>query len=103
MSETLIAATSEFSALFPAGAALERVATGFVWAEGGVWVPGANELRFSDIPNNRIMAWSPEGGLRTFRQPSQRTNGHTLDLSRCDDKLRAWRALRQPHDGGRNL
>ena len=81
MSETLIAATSEFSALFPAGAALERVATGFVWAEGGVWVPGANELRFSDIPNNRIMAWSPEGGLRTFRQPSQRTNGHTLDLS----------------------
>ena len=58
MSETLIAATSEFSALFPAGAALERVATGFVWAEGGVWVPGANELRFSDIPNNRIMAWS---------------------------------------------
>ena len=48
MSETLIAATSEFSALFPAGAALERVATGFVWAEGGVWVPGANELRFSD-------------------------------------------------------
>ena len=81
MSETLIAATSEFSTLFPAGAALERVATGFVWAEGGVWVPGANELRFSDIPNNRIMAWSPETGLRTFRQPSQRTNGHTLDLS----------------------
>lgn len=81
MSETLIAATSRFSTLFPAGAALERVATGFVWAEGGVWVPGANELRFSDIPNNRIMAWSPETGLRTFRQPSQRTNGHTLDLS----------------------
>ncbi len=44
-----------------------------------MWFSELNELRFSDIPNNRIMRWSPVTGLSTFRQPSQRTNGHTRD------------------------
>lgn len=68
-----------FLDLFPAGAALTRLATGFTWAEGPVWFSEFNELRFSDIPNNRMMRWSPVAGLSTFRQPSQRTNGHTRD------------------------
>lgn len=68
-----------FLDLFPAGAALTRLATGFIWAEGPVWFSELNELRFSDIPNNRMMRWSPVGGLSVFRQPSQRTNGHTRD------------------------
>jgi gluconolactonase len=68
-----------FDALFPAGAALTRLATGFIWAEGPVWFGDLGELRFSDIPNNRIMRWRPEGGLSVFRQPAQRTNGHTRD------------------------
>jgi gluconolactonase len=70
----------EFLTFFPAGAALTKLATGFIWAEGPVWLSEFNELRFSDIPNNRMMRWSPTGGLSTFRQPSQRTNGHTRDL-----------------------
>jgi len=69
----------EFLSFFPAGAALTRIATGFLWAEGPVWFGELDELRFSDIPNNRIMRWSPTGGLSLFRQPSQRTNGHTRD------------------------
>ncbi|MCB1380773.1 MAG: SMP-30/gluconolactonase/LRE family protein [Alphaproteobacteria bacterium] len=68
-----------FLDFFPAGAALTQLATGFIWAEGPVWFGEFNELRFSDIPNNRMMRWSPVGGLSTFRQPSQRTNGHTRD------------------------
>lgn len=68
-----------FLDFFPAGAALTKLATGFKWAEGPVWFGELNELRFSDIPNNRIMRWSPVTGLSTFRQPSQRTNGHTRD------------------------
>ena len=47
-----------------------KLATGFIWAEGPVWFSELNELRFSDIPNNRIMRWSPVTGLSTFRQPS---------------------------------
>ncbi|MBB5753754.1 SMP-30/gluconolactonase/LRE family protein [Prosthecomicrobium pneumaticum] len=69
----------EFLSLFPAGATLTRIATGFIWAEGPVWFGELNELRFSDIPNNRIMRWSPTAGLSVFRQPAQRTNGHTRD------------------------
>ena len=68
-----------FLGLFPAGAALTRLTTGFIWAEGPVWFSELNELRFSDIPNNRMMRWSPVTGLSVFRQPSQRTNGHTRD------------------------
>lgn len=70
-----------FAAFFPEGAALEKIATGFIWAEGPVWIDELAELRFSDIPNNRMMSWSEIGGLKTFRQPSQRTNGSTRDRS----------------------
>lgn len=78
-SNCLSADAKDFAALFPAGAALTRFATGFLWAEGPVWFSELNELRFSDIPNNRMMRWSPVSGLSVFRQPSQRTNGHTRD------------------------
>ncbi|RYE79483.1 MAG: SMP-30/gluconolactonase/LRE family protein [Hyphomicrobiales bacterium] len=70
-----------FSGFLPEGAALEKIATGFIWAEGPVWIDELAELRFSDIPNNRMMSWSEIGGLKTFRQPSQRTNGSTRDRS----------------------
>ncbi|HEU0223009.1 MAG TPA: SMP-30/gluconolactonase/LRE family protein [Paracoccaceae bacterium] len=77
---TVLAADEpEFAGFFPAGAARTRLATGFVWAEGPVWFGELAELRFSDIPNNRILRWSPSGGLSLFRQPAQRTNGHTRD------------------------
>ena len=78
-SSCLAADTKDFAALFPTGAALTRLASGFLWAEGPVWFGEMNELRFSDIPNNRMMRWSPVSGLSVYRQPSQRTNGHTRD------------------------
>ncbi|MCA3555602.1 SMP-30/gluconolactonase/LRE family protein [Aestuariivirga sp.] len=71
--------SQRFLDFFPKGAALTKLATGFIWAEGPVWFSELNELRFSDIPNNRMMRWSPVSGLSVFRQPSQRTNGHTRD------------------------
>ena len=43
---------------FPAFAgtmAVERVATGFRWAEGPVYFPAGRYVLFSDIPNNRIV------------------------------------------------
>lgn len=75
----LAADSPRFQEFFPPGAALTKLATGFAWAEGPVWFSELNELRFSDIPNNRMMRWSPVGGLSVFRQPSQSTNGHTRD------------------------
>jgi gluconolactonase len=68
---------------FPAFAgtmAVERVATGFRWAEGPVYFPAGRYVLFSDIPNNRIMRFSEDDGhLSTFRQPSMNSNGNTID------------------------
>jgi gluconolactonase len=68
---------------FPAFAgtsAVERVATGFRWAEGPVYFPAGRYLLFSDIPNNRIMRLSEDDNhLSVFRQPSMNSNGNTID------------------------
>jgi gluconolactonase len=68
-----------FASFFKPDSALNQLATGFIWVEGPVWLDDIQELRFSDIPNNRMMTWSQQKGTRVFRQPSQRTNGSTLD------------------------
>ena len=34
---------------------------------------------FSDILNNRIMRWTPDGNCVVWREPSHRTNGQTFD------------------------
>ena len=60
-------------------APLKKLASGFDWAEGPVWMGDANCLLFSDIPNNRIMRWAPDTGLSTYRAPSNFSNGHTRD------------------------
>ncbi|MEJ3654222.1 SMP-30/gluconolactonase/LRE family protein [Actinomycetes bacterium KLBMP 9759] len=67
--------------LLEAGAELEKVATGAIWAEGPVWVAASATLRFSDIPNNRILQFSEATGeLTTYRDGVDFTNGRTLDL-----------------------
>jgi len=54
--------------IIPAGATLERVATGFTWVEGPVWVHGS--LFFAEIPSNSIRRWTPGRGVSVFLQPS---------------------------------
>ncbi|CTQ51206.1 SMP-30/gluconolactonase/LRE family protein [Jannaschia donghaensis] len=61
-------------------APVKRLATGFDWVEGPVWFGDADCLLFSDIPNNRILRWSEETGISTYRAPSNYSNGHTRDL-----------------------
>jgi gluconolactonase len=60
-------------------APLKQLATGFDWVEGPVWFGDAGCLLFSDIPNNRILRYTPGVGVTTFRQPSNYANGHTRD------------------------
>lgn len=68
------------SSLLVAGAELEKVATGAVWAEGPVWVPLRRAVRFSDIPNNRILEYSEDTDeLTVFAEGVEYTNGRTLD------------------------
>ncbi len=83
-------------------AAVERIATGFRWAEGPVYFRDGGYLLFSDIPNNRIMRWLEEDGhLSVFRAPSNYSNGNTRDrqgrLVTCEHDTR--RVTRTEHDG----
>ncbi len=72
-------------------AAIERIATGFRWAEGPVWFGDGGYLVFSDIPNNRMLRWTEsDGHLSVFRAPSNYTNGNTRD--------RAGRLISCEHD-----
>src|SRR5580692_643082 len=43
--------------IIPAGAALEKVAGGFTWTEGPIWMP-SGYLVFADIPSNTIRKWT---------------------------------------------
>jgi gluconolactonase len=54
--------------IVPAGAKLERIATGFTWTEGTVWLDGS--LFFADITSNSIRRWTPGKGVSIFLQPS---------------------------------
>ncbi|HWI28151.1 MAG TPA: SMP-30/gluconolactonase/LRE family protein [Stellaceae bacterium] len=89
---------------FPAqgNAAIERVATGFRWAEGPVYFRDGGYLLWSDIPNNRMMRWLEEDGhVSVFRSPSNYSNGNTRDrdgrLVTCEHDTR--RVTRTEHDG----
>ncbi len=75
----LDAHSSGFHNLFPNGARLERLATGFRFTEGPVWLPREEALLFSDIPGNRIYRISRNDNLSVFREPSGHANGLTLD------------------------
>lgn len=60
-----------FDALIPKGAHIEKLATGFKWTEGPVWVKNGGYVLFSDIPNNAIHQWTPGKGLkRDFIKPA---------------------------------
>jgi gluconolactonase len=83
-------------------AGIERIATGFRWAEGPVYVRDGGYLLWSDIPNNRIMRWSEDDGhVSVFRYPSNYSNGNTRDregrLITCEHDSR--RVTRTEHDG----
>jgi gluconolactonase len=62
-------------------AAIERIATGFRWAEGPVYFRDGRYLLWSDLPNNRIMRWlEDDGHVSVYRANSNYANGNTRDL-----------------------
>lgn len=67
--------------LLPRDAVLDRVHSGSIWAEGPLWIPSRARLRWSDIPNNRILEYGPETGETTaYATDVEFTNGRALDL-----------------------
>lgn len=72
-----------FRALVPPNGFVERLFTGARWAEGPAYFPAGDFLLFSDIPNDRILRWVPDGvgpgAVTGFRRPAHFTNGNTRD------------------------
>lgn len=70
----------EFRQLVQGNEKLELLDDSCRWAEGPVWFADANMLVWSDIPNNRLMRWTPDGGASVFRHNANFINGNFRDL-----------------------
>jgi gluconolactonase len=84
---------SNLSDLLPNGTGLDKVFTGAIWSEGPCWIPERKALRWSDIPNNRILEYFPESReTKVYKSDVEFTNGRTLDLDgsvlQCSHGLR---------------
>ena len=65
------------------------------WLEGPAYSPAWRTLLFSDIPNDRVLAWDEAtGGVGVWRSPGGYANGRTVD--------RAGRMLQCEH-GSRSV
>lgn len=60
----------QLDTLLPADAHLEKLAEGFNWTEGPVWMPQPSQLVFSDVPENIVYRWRAGRGIDIFLQPS---------------------------------
>jgi gluconolactonase len=57
-------------ALIERDAPIEKLADGFIWSEGPVWIPERQSLFFSDVPANRMYRWSEREGISLYLSPS---------------------------------
>lgn len=69
-------------AIIPPAPIAEKVAGDFGFTEGPVWVRDGF-LLFSDIPNNVIFKWQPDGGISEFLKPSGYNGSDTDPGSHC--------------------
>jgi gluconolactonase len=76
----VIALDKKFNKYKIGNAAIQRLYTGLLWAEGPAWNGVGRYLVLSDIPNNVQMRWLEEDGhVSVFRNPSGYSNGNTFD------------------------
>jgi gluconolactonase len=88
---TILRLDSALDALVPPGTKIEKVAGGFLFTEGPIWVHEGGYLLFSDPNDNLIYRWSQDDGVSVYRTHSGYTgmdigeysqpgsNGLTLD------------------------
>lgn len=71
--------TPEFEKLIAKDAKVEKLAGGYKFTEGPIWLRDGR-LAFSDIPNDVVHVYDPKSKkVGDFRRPSAQTNGNTLD------------------------
>jgi len=84
---------TRFACVADGASRLQQLCTGAAWSEGPVWLRETAELLWSDIPNNRMLCWHAERGMRVWRDAVEFTNGHVCEvdgsLLHCSHGLRA--------------
>ena len=76
-----------------------------VWAEGPVWIPARRAVRYSDIPNDRILEWSEETGrVSVYATGVEFTNGRIFAVIEhsIPDGIRRRTRQRVEHRPGRS-
>ena len=63
---TILRLEPGFNGLVPAGAIIEKIADGFVFTEGPVWIREEARLLFSDLRANAIIQWTEADGATPF-------------------------------------
>ena len=86
---TILRVDPRVDALVPPDARIEKLAEGFTFIEGPVWIRSESRLLFSDVRGNEIYQWTEADGASTFIDPvfegdrtgrrSISSNGLTLD------------------------
>lgn len=104
-----------FFALIPAATPIEKLASGFDWSEGPVWMKKGGYLLFSDVPSNTVYRWKAGQGVSIYLKPSGYTgatpragepgsNGLTVDsegrLTLCEH---GDRRVGRIEKGGRHI
>jgi gluconolactonase len=64
------AISPDLAAIVPAGAVSEKLAEGFTWAEGPLWIKDGGYLLFTDVPGNCLYKWTQAEGATEFLKPS---------------------------------
>jgi gluconolactonase len=86
--------------------AIERLGTGYRWAEGCAWNAQGQYLVWSDIPNDRQLRWLNEDGhISVFRKPAHYSNGNTFDHEgrQISFEHGSRSVARYEHDGKRTV
>src|SRR5215208_5982354 len=61
---------AQFDTLIAPDAKIEKLAEGYDWSEGPVWVRDGAYLLFSDVPTNTVFKWKEGEGAKPFLKPS---------------------------------
>jgi gluconolactonase len=85
---------AEFKAILGPEAKVTKLADGFRFTEGPVWLDwDGGFLLFSDIPANHLKKWTPGAGITIYREDSRNANGNNTD--------RTGRLVTAEHSGRR--
>jgi gluconolactonase len=110
---TVLKVDAALDNIVPLDYQIEKLAEGFVFTEGPLWIRGGGYLLFSDVRGNALLKWSAQDGAVDFIKPvfaGEREglvgpNGMTLDskgtLMICEHGNRRISRLTLPKEGER--